>query len=187
MSNLFKKTREFVDKSFKNEAQMLHFDRTAYWLKVLKPNADEAFLIAAIGHDIERAFRKNNPFENNNKKFTDKIHLKNHQEKGAEILGEFLKEQNADFKIIEKVKHLILNHEIGGDTNQNILKDADSLSFLENNADIFLNKLEKLGHNKIKEKFDWMYFRITLSKARKIGKPFYKKIIKNLNVKSKKL
>jgi hypothetical protein len=186
MSNLFKKTREFIDKSFRNEAQMLHFDRTVHWLKVLKPDADEASLIAAIGHDIERAFRKNDPFENKSKKFTDENHLKNHQETGAKILEKFLKEQGADLNTIKKVKHLVSNHEIGGDVDQNLLKDADSLSFLENNADIFLKRLEKLGYSKVKEKFDWMYFRITQPKAKKIGKPFYKKIIKKLDSKSPK-
>lgn len=186
MLNLFKKTKKFVKESFKNKDQMLHFNRTVYWLKVLKPNVDEAFLIAAIGHDIERAFKKDNPFENSKKKFTDEGHLKNHQEEGAKILEKFLKKQKANLEVIKKVKHLVLSHEIGGDTDQNILKDADSLSFLENNANIFLDRLDKLGYDKVKEKFDWMYFRITSAKAKKIGKPFYIKIIKKLDAKSKR-
>ena len=58
MNNLFEKTREFVKTSFnKNDTQMVHFDRTVYWIKELKPDVDEAYLIAAVGHDIERAFR----------------------------------------------------------------------------------------------------------------------------------
>lgn len=185
MSELFNKTREFVNESFNDKAQMLHFDRTVYWLKILKLDADEAFLIAAIGHDIERAFRGHDLFENNDRKFTDEQHLKNHQEKGAQILGEFLKKQKANSKLIEKVKHLVSSHEIGGDEEQNILKDADSLSFLENNADIFLSKLNKLGFLKVKEKFDWMYSRMTLPKAKEIGKPLYEKIIKDLEIKTK--
>ena len=190
MSNLFNQSREFIDKSFNNEAQMVHFDRTVYWLKILKPDADEVFLIAAISHDIERAFREKKSigkFENNQIKFTDEDHLRNHQEKGAEIMGDFLKKQGVDQKIIDRVKHLISKHEVGGDENQNILKDADSLSFLENNADIFLNRLDKLGYERVKEKFDWMYNRMTLEKSKEIGLPFYKEIISKLNLKAGKL
>lgn len=56
--NLFNKVRDFVKESFNNDAQMLHFDRTVHWLKQLNPDVDEALLIAGIGHDIERAFKK---------------------------------------------------------------------------------------------------------------------------------
>ena len=184
MSILFEKTREFVEKNFKNEAQMLHFDRTVYWLKILKPNADEAFLIAAIGHDIQRAFA-GSLFVGKDKKFTDVNHIKEHQETGARILGDFLKEQDADTGLIKRVKHLVSKHEVGGDDDQNLLKDADCLSFLENNADIFLNSFNELGYNKVKEKFDWMYQKITSLKAKEIAKSFYEKIIRELNAKKK--
>src|SRR3989344_1580256 len=140
MTELFEKARKFVEESFQgNKPQMLHFDRTVYWLQQLKPDADEAFLIAAVGHDIER------------------------------------------------VKYLISKHEVGGDDDQNLLKDADSLSFVENNADFFISRLDKLGYEKIKEKFDWMFNRITDQKAKEIAKPFYENMIYQLEtaVKSK--
>lgn len=54
------------------------------------------------------------------------------------------------------------------------------LSFVENNGSIFLAKIEKLGYDRIKEKFDWMYNRITSEKAKKIGKPFYNKMMGEL-------
>lgn len=182
MNELFKKTREFVKESFKNEAQMLHFDRTVYWLQYLKPDADEAFLIAALGHDIERAFRTAEYGLGKDKKsYLDKDHLTLHQEKGAEILGEFLQKNGADIAIAERVKHLVSKHEVGGDTDQNLLKDADSISFLENNTQIFLSRIGKLGYNAIKEKFDWMYNRISDPKAKEIAAPFYKKMIQELD------
>lgn len=31
-----------------------HFERTVYWIKQLKPNADAALLIAGYSHDIQR-------------------------------------------------------------------------------------------------------------------------------------
>lgn len=179
---LISQTREFVKESYNNdEFQMRHFDRTVYWLKQLKPDADEAFLIAAMGHDIERAFRdKKLNFENSNRSFSDEKWIEYHSNEGAKILGEFLIKQKVDNDLIKRVKHLVSKHEVGGDDDQNLLKDADSLSFLENNAFLFLSKIDKLGFDRIKEKFDWMYERISSPKAKEIAKPFYDTIISEL-------
>jgi hypothetical protein len=182
MTDLFNKVREYIKSSANNEAQMLHFDRTVHWVKELRPDADEALLIAAIAHDVERCFRHpTKDLENNNKRFTDVEHLIQHQEEGARIMGEFLEKQGADTKLIERVKHLITKHEIGGDEDQNLLKDCDSLSFVENNTQIFIPRLEKLGYDKIKEKMDWMYNRISDSHAKELATPFYEKMIAELN------
>lgn len=186
MVTMFEKIREFVYKSFKgNPAQMLHFDRTVYWFEQLKPDADEASRIAAVGHDIERAFQDpKEGFGSTNKRFTDQDELKHHQEKGAEILAKFLRDNGASEECITKVKYLVSKHEVGGDVDQNLLKDADSLSFVENNADIFLSRLDKLGYDRVKEKFDWMYNRISDAKAKEIARPFYESMIRKLNQKS---
>lgn len=181
--NLFDKAKEFVDESFKyNKAQILHFERTVYWLKELKPETDAAFLIAAYTHDIERAFRSpKDSHENTGKKFTDSDALEKHQKVGAQIMADFLKKNGADESMIDTVKHLISAHEVGGDDEQNLLKDVDSLSFVENNAAIFIPRLKKLGYDRIKEKFDWMYNRITSPDAKRIAKPFYDKMISELD------
>jgi|SRR3989344_4883407 len=189
MTELFEKARKFVEESFQgNKPQMLHFDRTVYWLQQLKPDADEAFLIAAVGHDIERATRMGKEgLGRTDKGFLDKDDLTYHQERGAEIMGDFLEQNQVNTKLIERVKYLISKHEVGGDDDQNLLKDADSLSFVENNADFFISRLDKLGYEKIKEKFDWMFNRITDQKAKEIAKPFYENMIYQLEtaVKSK--
>jgi len=99
-------------------------------------------LIVAIAHDIERAFREptyEEKFKGSSKGFADKGHLTDHQQKGAEIMAEFLKKQGANEGLIERVKMLILKHETGGNDDQNLLKDADSVSFFENNVEYFVN------------------------------------------------
>ena len=183
MTYLFDKTRTFVSENFNgNVAQMKHFDRTVDWLKQLKPEADEAMFIAAIGHDIERGFQdKSQGFGDTEKRFTDSEELARHADTGAKILGEFLKKEGASDEIVNRVKHLVYKHEVGGDEDQNFLKNADSLSFLENNAQIFLSRINELGYEKIKEKFDWMYNRISGHQAKEIAQPYYKKIIRLLN------
>ena len=189
MTDLFYKTREFIKRSFNgNESQMKHFDRTVFWLEKLEPHADEGFRIAAVSHDIQRAFRvAGEGFDDKDRSFTDPETLRHHQEKGAEIMSKFLVENGAEKNLIERVKHHIEKHELGGDKDQNILKDADSLSFLENQAESFLNKLEEQGYENIKEKFDWMYERITDSKAKQIAKPFYEDMTQRLNQRRKQV
>jgi len=91
-----------------------------------------------------------------------------------------LKKQSADEKLISRVKHLISKHEEGGDEDQNLLKDADSISFFENNVESFLTKKDELGKEKVKEKFDWMFKRITSEKAREIARKWYEKALKDL-------
>ena len=137
--SLYKKTEKFVQESFlkTSRKKSKHSERTVFWLKKIYPQADEAMLIAAIAHDVERAFKENilDGIENRKKGFLDRKEMKRHQEKGAEIIAEFLAQQNADKKIIEKVKLLVSKHEFGGDEEQNILKLIDLYVQAVNTAD----------------------------------------------------
>ncbi len=190
MTELYEKVKKYVTDTYTkqgqiplNQTRMIHFERTVYWLLQLKPDADEAFQIAAFAHDIERGFRK--PEDNmyvGPEGYLDKKCMKYHQEKGAEIRGEFLEKHGASKEIIERVKHLISKHEVGGDDDQNLLKDADSLSFLENNVDFFIDKkLPVDGVEKVRPKIDWMYTRITSPKAKEIAKQWHQDAMKRLD------
>jgi hypothetical protein len=77
---------------------------------------------------------------------------------------------------------LVSKHEVGGNQDQNLLKDADSISFLENNVDNFVSKkVSETGKDKVRDKFDWMYNRITSETARQIARPWYEAAIKKLD------
>jgi len=187
MTNLYKKTEEFVKKSFINagrESGIKHLLRTADWVKKLKPDADESLLIAAVSHDIERAFRESsheNIFQDTDKGFMAPEHLEKHSKKGSEIIGKFLEEQGANPELIQKVKDLVLKHEIGGNKDENLLKDADSISFFENNIDFFLtNAVPKVGIKKVEDKFNWMLDRITSREAKEIVLPWHEEAIERL-------
>ena len=93
-----------------------------------------------------------------------------------------MREAKNSSEIIERVKMLVSRHEEGGNDDQNLLKDADSVSFFETNISLFLTKhVQDVGKEKVREKFDWMYNRITSEKAKQIARPWYKEAIKNLN------
>lgn len=173
MDDFYKKVIRFVDDAFKGK-QKPHFERTVYWFEKFSPIFSEVHKIAAYAHDIERAFRDETKKVPEN--YLDPVFLAEHQGKGAEIISEFLRESGASPEIIEKVAHLIRKHEEGGDAEQNALKDADSVSFFETNAEMFVNeKAPKEGYEKIKEKLDWMFGRITLPEAKEAASPEYEK------------
>jgi len=92
-----------------------------------------------------------------------------------------LKIEDAEQNLIDKVKMLVLKHEEGGNDEQNLLKDADSISFFENNVPIFLTEqVAKKGKDKVKEKFNWMFNRITSEKAKQIARFWHENAIKEL-------
>lgn len=76
---------------------------------------------------------------------------------------------------------LVSKHEVGGNDDQNLLKDADSISFFENNVDHFVNKkVGETSKEKVKDKFEWMFNRISSEKAKQIARPWYEEAIKKL-------
>ncbi len=169
--DLYNKVIEYVDTSFGGKKP--HFERTVYWLERFLPNSTEAHKIAAYSHDIERAIKGEKDRDYLNPEI-----LKRHQEDGAEIIGEFLEKNGADKKTIEKVKHLVSKHEVGGDEEQNALMNADSVSFMETNAESFVLKRAPVeGKEKIKEKLDWMFNRISSPEAKEIARPMYERWI----------
>jgi hypothetical protein len=184
MTKLYNKVKRFVEESFEKcgfKKQIKHLKRTVYWIKRLKPDADEALLIAAISHDIGTAYKWEEMQKATKKEgFISKKRIKKHQEESSKIIGEFLKKHNMNSKTIARVKMLVSRHEEGGNKDQNLLKDADSISFLENNVDIFLKRVKDVGKEKVRQKFNLMYNRITLKKAKKIARPWYKKAMSDL-------
>ena len=71
--------------------------------------------------------------------------------------------------------------EEGGNEEADLIKDADSISYLENNAIKHIKLIGKLSKDRIKNKVDWMYNRISSKKAKSLAEPFYKEAMDLLN------
>ncbi len=71
-----------------------HLRRTLHWLLELDPGADEALQIAALAHDLQRAFRDGEPAVRDG--FLDPVFLRHHQERGGELVAGFLLREGAD-------------------------------------------------------------------------------------------
>lgn len=183
---MLEKVKQFVKESFQKSTSgdsMNHFERTVYWTQQLNPEADEAILIAAYAHDIARAFRKTNSEQTfKNKELNDKGILEEHQKTGAKIITKFLEKEGYGKNKIKRISNMVLKHEIGGDEESALIKDADSVSYLEVNAPKHARKFPALlGKNKTRRKIQWMFERISSNRAKQIAKPFYEKAIRILD------
>lgn len=186
-TDIYRKVELFVVDKFKSVGDGVganHVLRTVHWLKKLRPDVDEALLIAAVAHDVERALRDHGSYDKvtkYEKGFRSDEHLIYHQQEGARIIGEYLEQIGADRRTIERVRELVSRHETGGDDDQNLLKDADSISFFENVVEHFVTrKVNETGKDKVRKKFDWMYDRITSDQARTLAQQGYRESVRKL-------
>ncbi len=101
------------------------------WLLKLKPDADDALKIAALGHDIERAIAERKVRREDYKDYGE--FKEAHASNSAKILAEIMKECNISKKLADDVVFLVCHHETGGTRRADILRDADSISFFHVN------------------------------------------------------
>ena len=184
MSELYQKVEQFVRDSYIRVGKEIHIEhalRTVHWVKQFKPDADEGLLIAALGHDIEKAYRKPDMDKKRvSSGYTTDDFLRLHQERGAEIIKDYLLREGADTGLADRVYMLISHHETGGNEEQNLLRDADSVSFFEVYPSRMLKKVSEVGKDKVKEKLDWMFDRIGSERAQDEARSLYEKSITDL-------
>lgn len=171
-SSLYEKAEQYLIEAFTKAdkpADIVHGQRTSYWIGQLQPRADEALLIAGLLHDIERAL--NGDWKNH----SDAPELlQKHSDMSAEAAAEFLRGEGADEAFIERVKRLISRHEVGGDADQDVLCDADCLAFFEEKALRNAKKLKQEGRQaEMQHRLDYVLGRITSPQGRDIARPFY--------------
>ena len=112
-----------------------HGENTVSWLIRLRPDADIALKLAALGHDIERADERRKV---RRKDFPDYDSFKSaHARQSAALLDVLLDACGVSGEIRREVKRLVALHEVGGDPRSDLLQDADSLSFFEVNLPLF--------------------------------------------------
>lgn len=160
-----------------------HLIVTGKCVKEIDENASDIVVISCLLHDIERAFKDNrNPPESGEYGRWDDLEYNLwHGVRSADFSAEFLRRLDCGEDMIQKVRYLIINHEVGGDYEQNLIKDADSLSFLQTQVDKFIARVpEKFSKEHCKDKFEWMYNRITLNKTKELALPHYKEALKKL-------
>src|SRR5215471_10855732 len=98
--------REWVDAHYEHGG--LHLLQTEVWLQRLKPDASEEMLLAALTHDMERAFPGPDSPSLDPKDGVDNPDYNNaHSERSARIVSDYLQEQGASQESIKEVARLI--------------------------------------------------------------------------------
>jgi hypothetical protein len=114
-----------------NHPHERHLLRTEEWLLELDPGASERLRIAAVLHDIERAFPAPGTDWDSARDWDNPVYNRWHQDRCAEIASNWLREQGASDDLVDGVDALIRVHEDGGWPEADLLQAADSLSFLD--------------------------------------------------------
>ncbi len=155
-----------------------HLRRTLDWLLVLAPDARGHLRLAALTHDMERAFPgPDSPVADARRPIPDRDYDRQHQERSARIVAAWLRQHGAEPELIQRVCALIEAHEEGGWPEADLLQAADSLSFLETNVGLFIGYAREGKHHytpeRVRERMRYMYERIRLPQARELARPLY--------------
>ena len=133
-----------------------HAENTMHWVKQLRPDADELLLIAGFGHDIERALAdryKHTMFAS----YDEYKHA--HATRSGQLVATIMKEVGYDEASADKVAHIIAEGEFNSeDPDVQLLCDADSISFFDNNLSYYL---KDKGEADTKRKIRFMYDRVS--------------------------
>lgn len=135
---------------------IFHSINTLEWVLRLNPHADTALQIAALGHDIERGVEDRCIRASSYNTFDE--FKQAHALNCAEILAELMEEHGIDQELVDDVAHLVAHHEFGGDVRENLLKDADVLSFFQVSIPLYY---DRRGPDITKKRCVWGYKKLS--------------------------
>jgi hypothetical protein len=149
-----------------------HLVNTLEWLDRLAPGATEALRLAALTHDMERAFP--GPDQPSMTSLTDPVYNRLHAARSARIVGAWLRAEGAADPLASAVERLVEVHEVGGWAEANLLQAADSISFLDANVELALNFVRsgRFPASEVRAKFDYSFDRIQVDEARVLARPY---------------
>jgi hypothetical protein len=156
-----------------------HLVRTRDWLLELDPEASEALRLAALTHDMERHF-PGGPIQDLAVWPQDEGEYRRlHSERSAQIVGGWLEREGGRDELVRDVKRLIVAHESGGASDEDLVQAADSLSFLEVNPPVLAGWCTsgRAGKERAKAQAEYMFERIRLAGARELARPLYEEAL----------
>jgi hypothetical protein len=156
-----------------------HLVRTRDWLLELDADAGQALRLAALTHDMERHFPGGPVTDPATTPPDDPDYRRAHAERSARIVGAWLREGGARNGLTAEVERLILAHEVGGTSDENLLQAADSLSFLETNAELVAGWFTtgRCSRERAREQLGYMFDRIKVGEASALARPLYEEAI----------
>ena len=157
-----------------------HLLKTLEWLDRVAPGSAESVRLAALTHDMERAFP--GPEQPVIKTLSDPEYERLHSLRSARIVGAWLREHHASEAVVEHVEALIVAHEFGGWPEADLVQAVDSLSFLETNIDLFLGFVRSGKHpaHEVRKKFNAMFGRIRVPRLTLLAQPLVDRALEQL-------
>jgi len=158
-----------------------HLLRTEDWAVELDPDASERLRLAAVLHDIERAFPDSETSWVSARDWDNPVYNRWHMDRSAEIASRWLRERGAPDELVAGVDTLIRVHEDGGWPEADVLQAADSLSFLETLAPLVVGWIEsgkatpERGAAKVQSSVDRI--KPELTRARELAEPMLREAL----------
>lgn len=182
MSSLLPAARAWVVEV--NHPHERHLLRTEDWLLAIDPNAGEPLRIAAVLHDIERAFPAPGFDWDSARDWDNPDYNRWHQDRCADIASGWLREQGASPELVKEVEALIRVHEDGGWPEADLLQAADSLSFLDTLTPLTISWVRsgRATPERAKAKIQSSLDRIdpSLERAVELARPMLEKALREL-------
>jgi hypothetical protein len=172
VSDLLVRARAWVEEVHPHARHLL---RTEHWALELEPDASERLRIAAVLHDIERAFPDREATWDSARDWDSPAYNRWHQDRCAVIAARWLSDQGVDGELVGGVERLIRVHEDGGWPEADLLQAADSLSFLETMVPLVVGWVESDGAareravGKLQNSLDRV--KPSLARARELAQP----------------
>lgn len=133
-----------------------HAENTMYWVQQIRPDADELLLLAGFGHDIERSLTdryKHTMFAS----YDEYKHA--HATRSGRLVADIMIEAGYSLADADKVARIIAEGEFNSDDpDVQLLCDADSISFFDNNLAYYLKDKGEADTNR---KIRFMYDRVS--------------------------
>lgn len=157
-----------------------HLLRSLEWLDRIAPGQSEPVRLATLTHDMERAFP--GPDQPHSTKMVDAAYERLHSARSARIVGDWLRDQDADASCVADVERLIVAHEVGGWPEADLVQAADSLSMLEVNVDLFLGFVRsgRFSLPDVRGKFELARDRIRMPHVRALAAPMAERALERL-------
>ncbi len=172
--------KETLEDIMRPTKERVHGQETLDWLLKIEPGVDWQLEIAAFAHDIERAvpyivgMTPKSPSTENGVTYDD--YKKAHAQRSAELVRHIMLAQGFEEKDIARVTNAIALHEVGGDADSDLVRDADSIRWF----DVGYKKyIESYGVEGACEKGWWMYNRATTSSKKLIDSLEFDKTVKD--------
>ena len=159
-----------------------HLVRTLGWLDALDPGARPAMRIAALLHDIERAYPDPESPYLSGRDWALEHYVDYHQGRCARLLTSWLGEHGAELPLIPDAVALVAVHERGGWPEANLIQAVDSLSFIETLAPLVQRWIAEgtTSRESGLEKMRSMWDRIQVPAAHEAGRGLYERVMREL-------